>query len=84
MSEQRDVTIEPFECAACGQEARPKLPEGERGDQVAVCPSCGAEYTRTFALFEGEWVFGLWRNKATGKVACSMYKTAFGADDSDC
>ncbi|MCX7569026.1 zinc ribbon domain-containing protein [Tumebacillus sp. DT12] len=84
MSDNRDARMELFECSACGHQVRPEMPTGEKGEQRAACSSCDAVYVRTFALFEGEWVFGLWRNKATGKVACSMYKTAFGADDADC
>jgi hypothetical protein len=84
MSEIQDARTEPFECAACGQKVRPVLPAGEKGEQRATCSSCGAIYTRTYAFFQGEWVFGLWRNAATGKVACSYYKTAFGANSADC
>ncbi len=79
--EKPDTT---FECSACGHEVVPTPLEGERGNQEAKCSSCGAVYTRTFAWYEGEWVFGLWRNSATGKVACSYYKTAFGTYASDC
>ena len=73
-----------FDCPSCGHEVHPDPLAGERGSQTAKCASCGAVYTRTFALFEGEWVFGLWRSAETGKVACTYYKTAFGTSSDDC
>jgi Zn ribbon nucleic-acid-binding protein len=76
--------VEAFECPSCGHEVKPEALTGERGVQEAVCPSCGEAYTRTFAFYQEEWVFGLWRSKETGRVACSYYKTAFGAGAHDC
>lgn len=73
-----------FDCPSCGHDVVPLPLEGERGNQQAKCSSCGAGFTRTFAWFENEWVFGLWRSIETGKVACSYYKTAFGTYASDC
>jgi len=74
----------PFDCPSCGHAVTPDEPEGERGMQTAVCRSCEAGFQRTFALYEGEWVFGLWRSSETGKVACTYYKTAFGTTTHDC
>lgn len=73
-----------FDCPSCGHAVLPEPLEEERGQQSAACSSCGAKFTRTYARFEGEWVFGLWRSVETGKVACTYYKTAFGASDADC
>lgn len=75
--------LQPFECPSCGHSVTPHDTEGERGHQFAACSSCGARFSRTFALFKGEWVFGLWRNEATGKVACTYYKTVAGTH-ADC
>jgi transcription elongation factor Elf1 len=72
-----------FDCPSCGSDVVPAPLEGERGTQEAACVSCGAKFTRTFALFEGEWVFGLWRG-VDGRVACSYYKTEFGTTAHDC
>lgn len=77
-------TRETFECPSCGHEVTPDALTGERGHQDAVCLKCGAGYSRTYGRYEDEWVFGLWRNKETGRVACSYYKTAFGTDANDC
>lgn len=79
-----EQTQETFECSACGHEVIPEPLVGERGNQLAKCSSCNMTYTRTFAWYENEWVFGLWRNSETGKVACSYYKTAFGTYATDC
>ncbi|MBL0387684.1 hypothetical protein JJB07_13670 [Tumebacillus sp. ITR2] len=73
-----------FDCPSCGHAVTPEPLEGERGNQDAACPSCSAKFTRTFALYQGEWVFGLWRSSETGKVACTYYKTAFGTSSDDC
>jgi transposase-like protein len=73
-----------FDCPSCGHAITPEPLEGERGNQSAVCPSCKAAFTRTFAFHANEWVFGLWRSVETGKVACTYYKTVFGASDVDC
>lgn len=79
-----DDKMQPFDCPSCGHEVNPDELEGERGTQTAKCAGCGARYARTFALYQGEWVFGLWRSEETGKVACSYYKTAFGTHSDDC
>ncbi|MFD2168795.1 hypothetical protein [Tumebacillus lipolyticus] len=76
--------MEMFECPSCGREVKPDELHEERGIQKASCTSCGAKFSRTYALYEGEWVFGLWRSQETGRVACSYYKTAFGTDAFDC
>jgi hypothetical protein len=73
-----------FDCPSCGHVITPAPLEGLRGNQIAVCPTCQASFTRTFAFFADEWVFGMWRSSETGKVACTYYKTAFGASDVDC
>lgn len=73
-----------FECPSCGHDVIPAPLQGERGNQEAACSGCTAKFTRTFAKFEDEWVFGLWRSVETGKVACSYYKTAFGTHAEDC
>ncbi|ASS75103.1 hypothetical protein CIG75_09015 [Tumebacillus algifaecis] len=76
--------METFECPSCGHVVKPDALVGEKGHQEATCMSCAAKYARTFARYEDEWVFGLWRSKETGRVACSYYKTAFGTDAFDC
>lgn len=73
-----------FDCPSCGQVIVPEELTGERGTQEATCSKCQAKFTRTFAWYQSEWVFGLWRSVETGKVACSYYKTAFGTDTYDC
>jgi uncharacterized Zn-finger protein len=73
-----------FACPSCEHVVVPDDLSGERGMQEAACSYCGARYTRTFALYQGEWVFGLWRNAESGKVACTYYKTAFGTHANDC
>ncbi|HEU4963467.1 MAG TPA: hypothetical protein VFV52_06330 [Bacilli bacterium] len=79
-----DEKMQPFECPACGQEVKPQDVEGEKGMQHATCSSCRTRFARTFAWFKGEWVFGLWRNEETGKVACTYYKTVAGTHAVDC
>lgn len=79
-----DEIMQTFACSDCGHDVQPKPLSGERGNQEADCTACGAKFTRTFARFEDEWVFGLWRSVETGKVACSYYKTAFGTHSEDC
>ncbi|MGZ4032652.1 MAG: hypothetical protein ACXVP2_10895 [Tumebacillaceae bacterium] len=76
--------LETFPCSSCGHDVQPAPLEGERGNQEGICTGCSATFTRTFAKYEGEWVFGLWRSVETGKVACSYYKTAFGTNSDDC
>ncbi|KEO84413.1 hypothetical protein [Tumebacillus flagellatus] len=79
-----EEALQTFDCPSCGHEVHPDPLEGERGNQSAACSSCGSKYTRTFAFFKDEWVFGLWRSSETGKVACTYYKTAFGTTSDDC